>query len=419
MPAVILIIVLLVLLIILSFRCFHYHKQVNNIRRVIKLMAQGDYSAFASFDQMGGLAHHLNELSSGIQKRLLEMTNEKEKLEAILSSMAEGVLVISPQEKLVHLSPSFLNMFEVRSTQWVEKYYWEIISNPLINESIREAILEKKVSHKEIVMVHPQEMFFDMIISPVIDKKGQLISLVAVFHNVTQLKKYERLRTEFVANVSHELKTPLTSIKGFVETLLNGAVEDKSHAVRFLDIIAKQTTRLENLVNDLLILSSLESKEVKMNFVEADISSVISSVVLMKKEQIHERAQQLSVDIPSGLPLIKMDAQRMEQVFLNLLDNAVKFTPQGGQIKVKAAVEASFLRIDVIDNGKGILAEDVKRIFERFFRSDKSRANETGGTGLGLSIVKHIVDAHHGRIDVDCALGKGCRFSVFLPLAVI
>lgn len=419
MPVIILIVVLVILLVLLLFRCLSYHQQLQHIRRVIRLMSQGDYSSFSSFDQMGPLAHHINELSSGIQKRLLEITNEKEKLEAVLSNMAEGVLVISPQEKLIHLSPSFLDMFEVRSTQWAQKYYWEIITNPFINESIREAILQKKARRTEIVMVHPKEMYFDMMISPVVDKTGGLISLVAVFHDVTELKQYERLRTEFVANVSHELKTPLTSIKGFVETLLGGAIDDKSHARRFLDIIAKQTGRLENLVSDLLVLSSLESKESKMNMQEADIAGVIASVVAVKKQQIQERKQLLVVDLASDLPLVRMDAQRMEQVFLNLLDNAVKFTPETGSITLKAVVEGAYLRVDVVDNGKGIASEDIKRIFERFFRSDKSRTADTGGTGLGLSIVKHIIEAHQGRIDVDCALGKGCRFSVFLPLAVI
>ncbi|MBI3602111.1 MAG: PAS domain-containing protein [Candidatus Omnitrophica bacterium] len=407
---------------VLSFKCYRYRQRTQEIRRVIGAMAQGDFSlrmVLGPSDKLGDVARHLNELSRGIQKKLQEMTNEKEKLEAILSCMAEGVLVISTQSRLLHLSPSFLDMFEVRSREWPNKYYWEIISNQNINESIREAMVHRKVLRKDIMIMHPKEMFFSMQISPMTDSSGELISLVVVFHDITELKKYERLRTEFVANVSHELKTPLTSIKGFVETLQGGAMEDKAYAMRFLDIMARQTQRLENLVNDLLILSSLESKDVKMNFTKADIASVIHAVVLMKNKQIEELHHTLILDIPSPLPLVMMDTQRMEGVFLNLLDNAVKFTPAGGKIHIKAAVEGGYVRVDVIDNGPGISLEHLARIFERFWRVDKSRHQDTGGTGLGLAIVKHIVDAHLGKVSVESTLGQGARFTVFLPLHMV
>jgi two-component system phosphate regulon sensor histidine kinase PhoR len=410
------------LVIFLTIKCVRFSNRIKEIRRVINAMAQGDFSLrmeLSPSDKMGDVARQINELSTGLQKRLEEITNEKEKLEAILSSMAEGVLVISTQERLVHLSPSFLSMFEVRSSDWHHKHYWEVMANQEINESIREAMVQRKVLRKEIVIIHPQEMFFDMLVSPVVDSSGQLISLVAVFHDVTELKKYERLRTEFVANVSHELKTPLTSIKGFVETLQSGAIEDKAHALRFLDIIAKQTKHLEELVNDLLILSSLESKDVAMNFAHIDIQGVLNSVILLKKKDIEAFRHILSVDMPAELPLVTIDASRMEQVFLNLLDNAVKFTPQGGAIEIKVVADRQYLRVDIIDNGRGISSENLNRIFERFFRADKSRAYDTGGTGLGLSIVKHIVEVHKGKINVESTLGRGCRFSVFLPLHML
>ncbi len=405
--------------VLLSIKYLHYSNRFKEIRRVINAMAAGDFSSrmvLSHSDKLGDIARQVNELSLGIQKRLLEMTHEKEKLEAILSSMAEGVLVISMESRLLHLSPSFLEMFEVRSHDWFNKYYWEIIANQAINESIHEAMSHKRVLRKDIAIVHPKETFFNMLVSPVINSTNELISLVVVFHDITEFKKYERLRTEFVANVSHELKTPLTSIKGFVETLRSGAMDDKAHAIRFLDIMAKQTQRLENLVNDLLILSSLESKDVKMNFVKADIVSVIHSVILMKKKQIEELHHSLTLDVPSNLPLVTIDAQRMEQVFLNLLDNAVKFTAVGGKIQIRGMVEGKYLRIDVGDNGLGISSEHLSRVFERFWRADKARSQETGGTGLGLSIVKHIVEAHNGKVRVESVLGRGTRFSVFLPL---
>ncbi len=413
---------LFLIIILLSVKCYRHSSRLKEIRRVIRAISQGDFSSrmvLVPSDRIGDVALNINELAEGIQKRLQEITNENEKLEAILSNMAEGVLVISPQERLLHLTSRFMDMFEVRSRDWRKKYYWEIIANQTINESIREVITQRKTLRKSIAIVHPQEMFFNMLISPVLDLSGDLISLVAVFHDVTELKKYERLRTEFVANVSHELKTPLTSIKGFVETLQSGAIEDKENASRFLEIIAKQTQRLENLVNDLLILSSLESKDIEMNLTQAHITSVIFSVVLMKKKQIEQLKHNLMIDIPSDLPLLMIDTQRMEQVFLNLLDNAVKFTPAGGEIQIKGVLEGQYVRVDVVDNGPGIFSEDLSRIFERFFRVDKSRSQETGGTGLGLSIVKHIVEAHQGKVTAESILGGGARFCVLLPVNMV
>jgi len=416
------VVLLILTIILLGIKCFRHSRRIREIRRVIGAMAQGDFSSrmvLSPSDKLGDVSRHINELSRGIEKRLQEMTHEKEKLEAILSGMAEGVLVIATNSRLVHLSPSFKDMFEVRSEDWSNKHYWEIIANQSINESVREAMNDKKVLRKDITIFHPKEMFFNMLISPVVNSSGQLISLVAVFHDITELKKYERLRTEFVANVSHELKTPLTSIKGFIETLQAGAIDNRVHAMRFLEIMAKQTQRLENLVNDLLILSSLESRDVKMNLTKTDIASVINSVVAMKKKHIEGLGHSLVLDIPVDLPMVVIDTQRMEQVFLNLLDNAVKFTPAQGKIQIKAVVEGKYLRVDIIDNGPGIASEHMTRVFERFWRADKARSQETGGTGLGLSIVKHIVDAHQGRVSVESTLGKGSRFSVFFLLNML
>ena len=418
----ILVAILVIIILYLSFQCIFQTRRLEEIRRVINAMTEGDYSlrmGLSFSDKIGDVVRNINDLAAGIQKRLQELTNEKDKLEAILSSMAEGVLVIGVDSRLIHLSPSFKNMFEIRSGNWQNKFYWEIIANQIINESIRNVLKHKKILGKEIVVIRPQEMFFNMQISPVLDSKGELINLVAVFHDVTELKKFERLRSEFVANVSHELKTPLTSIRGFVETLYNGAMNDKVQGARFLEIILKQTQRLENLVNDLLILSSLESKDIKMNFVKGDIVSLIHAIALLKKNEIENFHHTLSLDLHSDLPFVRMDAQRMEQVLLNLLDNAIKFTPSGGVIQIKVVIEERYLRVDIVDNGPGISSEYLDRIFERFFRVDKSRSQETGGTGLGLSIVKHIVEAHDGKLSVVSMLGKGSSFSVFLPLDMV
>ena len=343
---------------------------------------------------------------------------DRENLETILSSMVEGVIVINSKGKIEHASPNFCQLLELRSKETQDKLYWEVIWNQEINESIKEALLHKRAVRKEINIIGPQESFFSMQISPVMGRDDKLVSLIAVFHDITELKKLESLRADFVANVSHELKTPLTAIKGFVETLKTSAKDDPVALVRFLDIIDKQAQRLENLVNDLLILSSIEFKEVKMNFMAEPLNKIISTVLALQKKTIEDKGHQVLVDVPEDLPKVLVDRQRMEQVFLNLLDNAVKFTPKGGQISIRAYLDKPYVRIEVKDNGVGIPPEHLSRVFERFYRVDKARSREAGGTGLGLAIVRQIVSAHQGKIEVESALELGSTFRIFLPCQI-
>jgi two-component system phosphate regulon sensor histidine kinase PhoR len=352
----------------------------------------------------------LNQLSSS--------TFDLENFETILSSMVEGVIVIDLKGRIKHASPNFCQLLELRSKETQGKLYWEVIWNQEINDSIKEALLFKQAVRKEINIIGPQESFFSMQISPVMGKEGKLLSLIAVFHDITELKKLEKVRAEFVANVSHELKTPLTAIKGFVETLKTSAKDDPAALVRFLGIIEKQTQNLENLVNDLLILSSIESQEIKMNFMAEPLNKIINTVILLQQKIIEQKGHQVSVDIPQDLPHVLVDRQRMEQVFLNLLDNAVKFTPPGGQISIQAQWEKPYVRVEVKDNGVGIPAEHLAHVFERFYRVDRARSRETGGTGLGLSIARQIVSAHQGKIEVESTPGAGSTFRIFLPCQI-
>ena len=351
-------------------------------------------------------------------KQLSSSSADRENFETILSSMVEGVIVIDSKGKIKHASPNFCQLLELRSKETQGKLYWEVIWNQEINDSLKEALSYKKAVKKEINIIGPKESFFSMQISPVLDREDKLLSLIAVFHDITELKRLEKVRTDFVANVSHELKTPLTAIKGFVETLQTSAKDDPVASSRFLDIIDKQTQRLENLVNDLLVLSSIESKEVKMNFSAEPLDKVISSILALQKKNIEDRGHQVTMDIPEDLPKVLVDRQRIEQVFLNLLDNAVKFTAPGGKISIQARWERPYVRVEVKDNGVGIPAEHLSRVFERFYRVDKARSREAGGTGLGLAIVRQIVSAHQGKIEVESSSGVGSTFRIFLPCQI-
>lgn len=355
---------------------------------------------------------------SDFLKQLNRSWVDRENFETILSSMVEGVIVINSKGTIEHASPNFCQLLELRSKETQDKLYWEVIWNQEINDSIKEALLHKRAVRKEINIIGPQESFFSMQISPVMDKDDRLSSLIAVFHDITELKKLEKIRADFVANVSHELKTPLTTIKGFVETLKTSVKEDPAVLMRFLDIIDKQAQRLEDLVNDLLILSSIESKEVKMNIVAESLNKIIQPLVILQKKIIEDKGHHVSVDIPVDLPKVLVDRQRIEQVFLNLLDNAVKFTPKGGLISIRAFWDKPYVRVEVKDNGVGIPAEHLARVFERFYRVDRARSREAGGTGLGLSIVRQIVAAHQGKIEVESSPDAGSTFRIFLPCQI-
>jgi len=359
-----------------------------------------------------------NSDKSDYLKQLSSTRVDRENFETILSSMVEGVIVINAKGKIEHASPNFCQLLELRSKETRDKLYWEVIWNQEINDSIKEALLHKRAVRKEINIIGPQESFFSMQISPVMDRDDKLTSLIAVFHDITELKKLEKIRSEFVANVSHELKTPLTAIKGFVETLKTSVRDDPAAVERFLDIIDKQTHRLENLVNDLLILSAIESREVKMNIVPEPLIRSVHTVLALDKKIIEEKGHQVTVDIPVDLPKVLVDRKRIEQVFLNLLDNAVKFTPPGGKISIQARLEKPFVRVEVIDNGVGIPAEHLSRVFERFYRVDRARSREAGGTGLGLAIVRHIVLAHRGKVEVESTADLGSTFRIFLPCQI-
>ncbi|MCX7661818.1 MAG: ATP-binding protein, partial [Candidatus Omnitrophica bacterium] len=231
------------------------------------------------------------------------------------------------------------------------------------------------------------------------------------------LRRLEKIRQDFVANVSHELRTPISSIKGYAETLLEGAMEDKENRKEFLNIIYKDATRLANLIEDLLDLSKIESGKMKMHFEALDLRPIVESALNILENNIKEKKLSVTIDISEDLPKVLIDEKRILQVFLNLLDNAVKYTPQNGRINIRAYPADEYVQVEISDTGIGIPEKDLPRIFERFYRVDKARSRELGGTGLGLSIVKHIIKAHKGEIWVKSELGKGSTFFFSLPQA--
>jgi two-component system phosphate regulon sensor histidine kinase PhoR len=268
---------------------------------------------------------------------------------------------------------------------------------------------------KELHIFYPEERIVEASLSPMgVEKDGR--GVVAVLHDITAIRRLEKIRSEFVANVSHELKTPITSIVGFTETLLDGAMLDPDTCREFLGIILEEGMRLQRLVGDILDLSKIESKQIHLHLESVPVDELIQSATKTMEDQYRAKELTLEVQLPDPPFTVTVDRDRFRQILLNLLSNAMAYTPSGGEVTVRVERDIETWRLEVADTGIGIPKEDLPRIFERFYRVDKARSRASGGTGLGLAIVKHLVEVHKGTIHVESQVGKGTTFTLTFPL---
>ena len=365
-------------------------------------------------DEVGALAHVMNDMSGRIREQMQRMAAEKQQLDAILHGMGEGVMVLSEEGVITLVNPTFRSMFSVAG-EVVGQSLIEISRNPELLEAYREQQSAGELL-REISLQAQGRTLLTHWVPLKID--GTRCGVVAVFHDISEMKKTEQMRRDFVANVSHELRTPVTIIKGYAETLLDGALEsDPERARRFTEIIYSHAGRLTLLITDLLALSRLEVKGTALTLSALDPRAVVDRAVTLTREQALERQIDVAVEIPIATPQVLADAGSIEQVLVNLLDNAIKYTPHDGKVRVSCADEGECIRITVADSGIGIPAKDQARIFERFYRVDEARSREQGGTGLGLAIVKHIVQLHNSEISVTSEPGHGSVFTFTLKKA--
>ena len=393
-------------------------RPLSEMSAVAKAMAGGDFSKKAAIhtnDEIGELARSLNLMSEEIKDKISKVDSERAKLDLVLSSMFEGVIVTDSSEKIILMNPSLRKIFFV-DTNPEGKKPLEVIRNTAVQDIVDKIIQGKQgLATEEITVSIPEEKILKVNGVPIV-RNNEFEGAILVFHDITELRRLEQIRQDFVANVSHELRTPISSIKGYAETLLEGALEDKDNAKEFISIIYQDSNRLANLINDLLDLSKIESGKMKMNFSPLDAVSVIKRAITVIENQAKVKSISFKVNLAPELPKIKADETRFSQVMINLLDNAIKYTPENGSVTVAAKVVNNSLQVDIEDTGIGISEKDLPRIFERFYRVDKARSRELGGTGLGLSIVKHIVQAHGGQVWVKSELGLGSTFSFTIPL---
>lgn len=331
-------------------------------------------------------------------------------LETIAREMQAGVLVLNKEGAALYANPYFLNSFPI--DDGVEnKPVGEIIKNSSLLKKV-DNFLQSRGGKSEDIEISEGSRFFKVHVVPLKEKED--FSLLLFLQDITEEKRVETIKKDFVANVSHELRTPLASIKGYSETLLDGGMDDKETLKEFLRVIDRHATRMARLIDDLLTLSRLESHQMTIVSAPVDLKELILYITTGFEKQARDKGITLSSQIPDGLPKILGDRDRLEQVMVNLLDNAIKYTPSGGNVSINAGKNNGNVKVNVKDTGFGIPADDIPRIFERFYRVDKARSRDLGGTGLGLAIVKHIIQGHNGKLHVESTPGKGSIFSFSL-----
>ena len=367
-----------------------------------------------SSDEIGLLAENINYMVDELQKRIAALQEEKAKVEAAFSSALDGILILDHQGRIETVNRGMWAMIGERYRDIVGKTPLEAFRSLGLQKALDQYRSCDMPVSQEIELGDGDPVMLDVSITPVRGVDAAEGKTMLVFHDVTRLKKLERMRVDFVANVTHEIKTPLTAILGFVETLQEGAIEDRETAKKFLSTIARHAGRLNRLVEDLLTISNIELGEMRFCFESVALSGVAQSVLHMIQLKASEKKIELTSAIPEDLPLISADRDRLSQILINVLDNAVKFTSEGGTVTLSAAQAAgNEVVVKIADTGIGVPRDEIPRLGERFYRVDKTRSRELGGTGLGLSIVKHLMTAHKGRIEIESLLGRGTTVSLY------
>jgi len=394
--------------IVLSHR---YSSRVERLRDFAKHAAAGDFTPISrdrSNDDLAELSDALGGTVAQLGQTIRTLTDERNRSAAILSSMIEGVAVVGSDERVLYCNRAFEQILELQEGSSQGKKLVEALRQAELVSAVRQVLPGGEEVTGEVEVGTIRRRSFSVTAAPV--QAARENSAVLVLHDITELRRLERVRRDFVANVSHEFKTPLTAIQGFAETLLGGALDDMANRERFVEIIREHSQRLARLTDDLLKLSRIEAGQLDLEVRSVNVAALIHSCVETARFKAQAKGLRVDVQVQPGIPDIRGDNARLAEVLQNLVDNALQYTPAGGRIDVQARAEDHSVVFTVADTGIGIPESDLERIFERFYRVDDARSREAGGTGLGLSIARHIVEAHGGRIWVESAIGQGSRF---------
>lgn len=397
-------------------------KRIQNLANSGEGMLDGDFSRQIddeNQDELGQLGQVINSLRQELDRNLEEVSKEKSKLETILTHLADGVIVVDLNGRFTHANPAAKTMLRISDEDMLYTTYDDIILK--YNENL---ILENLVLNTEVAAATETFMYGGAIFSVRYDKfkdeNGQIVGIIIIIEDITERNKIENMQVDFIANISHELKTPLTAIKSYTETLLEGGASDQAVTMEFLGIIDSEVDRMNRMVKDLLQLSRLDYKQQKWYKKQEELVSLVRTAI--KKMDMTAKSKELQVNLLFDTDmsiLVDIDRDRIEQVILNVLSNAIKYTDERGRIDIDIIKRQKEVQVIITDNGMGIPEKQLSRIFERFFRVDKARSRMKGGTGLGLSISRQIMEEHKGSITAESKLGQGTKIIISLPLTPI
>ena len=400
-------------------------RRISGQMRAIKVgaerLAAGDFAHKLSVprvEEFASVAESINQMAEELDDKLRRLTHERNEREAVLASMVEGVLAVDIDERVIAVNAAAARLLDTDPASAEGKTIQEVVRNPDLQHVVAQTLDGHRPVEADIVMRVGAEERNLQANGTLLhgDDDGDDVGAVVVLNDVTRLKRLEAVRRDFVANVSHELKTPVTSIKGFAETLEDGALDDPAAARRFVRIIAGQADRLNSIIEDLLALSTLEQSgdSPLLQLEEADLCDVVAVALEVCGPKAEAKSIELREDCPGRL-LARVSPPLLEQAVVNLIDNAVKYSAEGSTVVVTLEERGDEVVVSVTDEGQGVAREHLPRLFERFYRVDKARSRDLGGTGLGLAIVKHVAQIHGGRVSVDSLIGRGSTFRIHLP----
>lgn len=368
-----------------------------------------------SYGEIAELGEVMNHLAESLEGQMYEIQQNEERINSLINHLVIGVMLLDEQRQIQILNPAMAVILDQDSEELIGKSYVEVTKSYGLTHMIEKAYQKRTSQNDEIYFYYPEDRILDANIVPITGKvKGEL-NLIVLLYDITEIRKLEKIRTDFVTNASHELRTPVTALKGFSETLLDGAMEDKEVLQQFLEIMYTESNRLDLLVNDILALSKLEQKQIPLEHERIHLQGIIQSSFQLVQKQAAEKNMGLILAATSPIYMYG-DEGRLKQIFTNLLTNGISYTEAGGKIEVELEQQGNEVIISIKDNGMGIPEAELDRIFERFYRVDKARSRNSGGTGLGLSIVKYLVENLNGTIEVESKLGLGTTFIITLPI---
>lgn len=414
---------LILLLIISNLFVWFYSKSIITPLRKIKNMAkelvEGKRSKIKdikySSSELNSLINEYNRLGDKLDQKIEKIQEEKNKVTTILNSMTEGVIAVNKDKKIILMNPKACQILNINCDKIKGSSFIKEIRNHKLDNDLNSVLKSKGYQSTDLIIKNPDKIYLECNFQTITDDRGEILGAIVVLIDVTRMKKLEEMRKDFVANVSHELKTPLTSIRGYADTIIDNEIKDYETVDRFVNIISKEATRLNLLINDLLDLSKLESYYFDLK--PESIDDILDKPLRILQKEADKKKIEIIERFKENLPLVKMNKAQIENLLINLIDNAIKYNKDRGKITIRAYPKKERVYIEIKDTGIGIPEDEVERIFERFYRVDKARSKQAGGTGIGLSIVKHIIKGHSSEIEVTSTLDQGTTFKFYLNRA--